>query len=697
MFKTVIIGAGPQGMQAAIAARTLGGLAPHELRVIDPSGGYCKRLREQMQASMFYPHATLRSGATQHTHPVNPDSFAHFAEERGRALQSLNGQPDVDLFFDHIDHLVRRYNLDESLERGLVTKIEMPHPGKPFGIFYKDLFPFGFEKSVCAQADRVILATGPGRPRWPTWALPFQNQDVPMHSILGAGFSLSQIKPGESILIVGAGMTAAQTAITLSSLNDFSSLGWEQSFPLPLETPIQIDMVARKDTAEQEKGFRRVSKLDFLDHAMDVDILIRNNYVLTPENRQRMADGSTLPGTVTARVHSALHLLINQSKVARHDDDEVDQVSLSKSDETVKWNVVFASGAERMYDRILLATGFEDNPSALIQKTAKALNPTRFDGTHFDLNEDLSLKSKTNNEAASRLHVMGAVAANRLGAGAANLVGGAYAARLIHQKPEDAFNMWMPVERISLKLVLPLTLRTIRNMTLGFERFDFFHSWLSDLTLTRHTMNEQGQSDLDRYLQEIYGFQNTIASYTSLFSYHSGSYLGQAPYEKRNLLMASVQRAHQNLAESHDWWRDRPRPALFTLLKHAQKLRTISDAGMIPLLEDIAAMPLPDLLSLANETANWYFLEQLPNEVAVFIVAFCLQYMVNPNTIYTQIGTPIPQYAFDQMFWDPEWRRRKVDIFGPSPGSHHKGEGDQSSEEQEQETTSMKSSIPGVI
>lgn len=193
----LLVGAGPHALTvAAYLRRADPGL---RLLVADPDG-WLHRWRRQFAALTL---AHLRSACVHHPDP-DPYSLLHHARDTGREAE-LHGEyqcPGTELFADFCAALVDELDLHRTLVRARVHALR-PRTGGGVTVHVGQ-----FE----VRARRVVLATNPTRSRVSGW-VPGPDARVQHSDTVDLRRPPA---PGERVLVVGGGLTAAQLAVAAS-------------------------------------------------------------------------------------------------------------------------------------------------------------------------------------------------------------------------------------------------------------------------------------------------------------------------------------------------------------------------------------------------------------------------------------------------------------------------------------------------
>jgi len=378
------------GIHGTYAARELleAGVPRSELVVLDSHGELLAAFRKQARACGM---ETLRSNYVQH---IGPSSFGleRFAEARYREDELVptrhsQVRPTLDLFLDYADHVIDRFDLADLVRERTVT-----------GIRREDaLVVETTEKPV--RAERVVLAIGPGnRYRRPDWA-----------DVAGVEHVWDDLRPpteridaGETVWVVGGGITAAQFATSIADHADVT-----------LCTRHQLQTALREADPKW----------------LNWQYIARELHSLPPgsaaryERLQEARNDGTIP--------SYLKTELEDSAVTVHRDEITD---VFETDDGLLVSCARESGTT--VDRIVLATGFRpvfDHP--FVRQLGSSLSLARGYRGMPTLDDD-TLAWQTQDGTDSNVIVTGKLAAGSVGAFAGNIPGARRAAeRIVDRHP----------------------------------------------------------------------------------------------------------------------------------------------------------------------------------------------------------------------------------------------------------------------
>ena len=208
MIVWLIIGGGIHGTYLSHLLVNKVGLKQDDVRVLDP---------HQKPMAAWNRNATncgmrfLRSPAT-HNIDIPVLSLYRFAQspavkEMADFIPPYN-RPSLSLFQKHCEHVIRHFHLEE-----------LRLPGRALALHKNNRHSLTAETSVGSIAARnVILAMGLGeQPYWPSWARRLQQAGSRIDHVFDRRFRTAEIPEStESVVVVGGGLSAVQTALMLS-------------------------------------------------------------------------------------------------------------------------------------------------------------------------------------------------------------------------------------------------------------------------------------------------------------------------------------------------------------------------------------------------------------------------------------------------------------------------------------------------
>ncbi len=201
---TAIIGAGPHALTLVTHLLQKRKDMRRRFWVFDASGKWISRWCRHF-AALEIPH--LRSPAVHHPDP-DPYALRRFAESRPHELFPPYDLPGTQLFQDFCFDLIRRWQLEGSVVKAKVTRIE------PISGAKGCRFRLWLEDGQSAIARRVVLATGGGVPQLPVWVSQIQPPYPQERLCHSDRVDLRELQlSGERVLIVGGGLTGGHLAV----------------------------------------------------------------------------------------------------------------------------------------------------------------------------------------------------------------------------------------------------------------------------------------------------------------------------------------------------------------------------------------------------------------------------------------------------------------------------------------------------
>lgn len=202
MLDWLIIGAGIHGAHLAHVLLQRGGVPRSRLCLLDPHEGMLARWRHVTgNVGMTF----LRSPSVHHI-GLDADDLHRFAQSPvGHCLAEYRDphhRPGLMLFDAHAEAVVRTQRLSELLLQGTACGLQRRRSG------WRVLTDRGE-----IDAMRVILAIGRTALHRPAWAA--GECDGRMSHIFEPGFAREQIPSAAQVVVVGGGISAAQTATAL--------------------------------------------------------------------------------------------------------------------------------------------------------------------------------------------------------------------------------------------------------------------------------------------------------------------------------------------------------------------------------------------------------------------------------------------------------------------------------------------------
>lgn len=206
------------------------------LTVFDASGDWLCRWQRQF-SRLAIP--SLRSSLSGHPDPVSALALQHYIAgfsaahatsittevplPRSQAYTGPFLAPTTQIFDKFCGELVQRYGLRGQVQAAFVEQLDIIRPEKNtheaclLRLHYREPKSPN-SKTKIVYARRLVLALGPGQPRWPTWA---RSEDgcQPLPGCFHAEDFFSYRTPpplewkSRAITVVGGGITAVQWAL----------------------------------------------------------------------------------------------------------------------------------------------------------------------------------------------------------------------------------------------------------------------------------------------------------------------------------------------------------------------------------------------------------------------------------------------------------------------------------------------------
>lgn len=206
MLDFVVIGGGIHGTYLSNVLINALGYKPHKIKVLDPLETPCQRWDElTSKTGMEF----LRSPVVHHL-GLSPWDLRHYlVKNKSGSKAAAFGpyeRPSLSLFNKHVQFVCDKGGLMQTRATGSALNIRRLRHSLRIESTAGNL-----------DAKRVILATNSNdRPLIPSWASKAPGQ---VWHIFDRAFTPELILPGESIAVVGAGITAAQFALKTCELS----------------------------------------------------------------------------------------------------------------------------------------------------------------------------------------------------------------------------------------------------------------------------------------------------------------------------------------------------------------------------------------------------------------------------------------------------------------------------------------------
>ncbi|WP_372364970.1 SidA/IucD/PvdA family monooxygenase [Candidatus Uabimicrobium sp. HlEnr_7] len=325
------------------------------------------------------------------------------AEEEGELDFILPcDRPSLGLFMHHSQSIIDKIGLMSSWRQGCAKAMELTSNG----------YKVKTENGVQFQTKNVVLALGIGdQPNWPKWAKTLKRSSGfdSVHHIFDPDFHRNQVDDDDSVVIIGAGISAVQFALTLLETNPNR----------------QITIVSHHNLRESDFD----SDPGWLGPKYLEGFHLERDYA----QRRTMIQEARNCGSLTPEVMHSLQIAIHNQKIdwklAKIDnaiyDSQYQKVILNAHCNSTQ-NMFLTLDA----DAVVLATGFEHKRpgGSFIDNTIKTLDlETAKDG--FPIVDGFLRWQKG-------LFVMGPLAELEVGTASRNISGARMAARRIMKSPE---------------------------------------------------------------------------------------------------------------------------------------------------------------------------------------------------------------------------------------------------------------------
>ncbi len=321
MLDWLIVGGGPHGVHLALRLRVEACVPAARLQILDDEPRLLERWRRST-ANTGMRH--LRSPAVHHL-DVASGSLHQFAQARAASLPRPftrpYQRPSLELFNLHASAVLERHDLERLHRRERATRIEPATRG--FRIRLADGEPI--------EARNVVLALGaPRRPEWPRWArsLAALAPETVDH-VFDPGFELSPQSRWRHVVVVGSGISGAQTALRLASVGR------------------KVSLLTRHEL--------RVEQFDSDPGWQGPMLMARFARERDPEARREMIHRARHRGSMPPEVHAALRRAIQERSI---DLLEGEVLRANRRAETADGALVLETSTGPLHaDHVLLATG----------------------------------------------------------------------------------------------------------------------------------------------------------------------------------------------------------------------------------------------------------------------------------------------------------------------------------------------------
>ncbi len=383
MLDWLIIGGGIHGTYLSHYLTAGKGVGRDRLRVLDPHDVPLARWNITTgNVGMRY----MRSPQVHHL-DVPLDALERYAADHPAVgYRQPFHRPTYDLFQCHTQHVIQTHRL---------TALRIRDYARGIGHYGAGLRVETGQGSI--EARRVILAIGRTHLRWPDWAFSLRQRGAPVHHIFAPGFERDKLPDWSHLVIIGGGITAAQTALAYSE-----------------RAPGTVTLLMRHDL--------RTAYFDSSPCWLGRGCLTAFRRTPAMARRRWMIDEARKPGSMPGEDVRALRQAEREGALRRIRGDVLsadyghEQVTLTLADESTL-----------LADRVLLCTGFDSaRPGAgWLDRMIEDLGLPTADCGFPIVDTDLCW--------GHGLYVSGSLAELEIGPAAGNIIGGRMAAERIGQ------------------------------------------------------------------------------------------------------------------------------------------------------------------------------------------------------------------------------------------------------------------------
>jgi uncharacterized NAD(P)/FAD-binding protein YdhS len=208
MLEWLIVGGGVHGVHHALNLVTVHRVPREAVRILDPFPDLLARWTEcTANTGMRF----LRSPLV-HNLEAAPFALRHFARDEWKPPRLRDHflgpykRPSLEAFGAHAEHLLRKHELRELHLRSAATGMS-----RSGGVVRVET------TAGALEARRVLLALGMSdQPEWPDWACALRAAGGAVDHIFEPGFRRTALPEWNHATVVGGGITAAQTAMSLA-------------------------------------------------------------------------------------------------------------------------------------------------------------------------------------------------------------------------------------------------------------------------------------------------------------------------------------------------------------------------------------------------------------------------------------------------------------------------------------------------
>lgn len=383
MLEWLIVGGGIHGTYVANLLTHQPDLSPEQVAILDPQD---RLLEAWNRMTTHCGMRFLRSPATHHIDLPILSIYRFAKTPAGRPLADFippYNRPSLALFRAHSDQVIEASGLARRHIRGRALAVRRDGPR------------LAVETTLgSVKTRRVLLAIGMGEQLcWPPWARDLRQAGGPVVHVFAPDFQADQLRPAQSIVVVGGGITAVQTALTLAA-----------------EASARVTLLVRRPLQE--------SQFDFNPCWIGPKCLRRFYREDFPTRRATIAE-ARLPGSLPGEVLAEFNHARTQSRVGFR------QAAVQGADlanDTVR--IRTAAGVLDTH-KVVLATGFRtERPGGrlvdrLVEDFRLPCNPCGYPIVGPDL------------QWGANIYLTGPLAELQIGPCARNIVGARNAGRLL--------------------------------------------------------------------------------------------------------------------------------------------------------------------------------------------------------------------------------------------------------------------------
>jgi len=358
-----------------------------DLRIVDPND---EPLAEWKRITANVGMEYLRSPKVHHL-DLEPFSLKHFIqcdECTENAYITPNDRPSLTLFNAHADRVIKKNGLNKLYRTGYALNIECN----------TDFVTVTTDRETI-RSRNVILAIGlGGKTRWPEWAYNAAKEGAGICHVLDGSFCRDSIPECGEIVVVGGGMSAVQTALSIANENR----------RVTLLSPHSL----RQNNYDSDPGW------------MGPKYLNRFRRITSWTKRRSVIDQARNNGSITHELKYQLQRCINRGEL-RILVDETGSCSVL-THELILLNL--RGGESIGANHVILATGYDNRcpGGSLVKKFAEEYG--------LRCSECGSPITDTSLQWCDRIFVSGALAELEVGPASRNIIGARMASEKILSK-----------------------------------------------------------------------------------------------------------------------------------------------------------------------------------------------------------------------------------------------------------------------